>query len=294
MTTKLSAMGDGAATAAPQTLISADALLALPAQGLVVVDTGFDLADPEAGERCWREAHVPGSVYLHLERDLCGPKTGSNGRHPLPARADFARILGACGIAPGTFVVAVDRQGAMFAARLWWMLRWMGHAEVAVLDGGIAAWTAAGGRSTTDPAGPVARPPYPTTLPPRVATIDADSLAARLGRVALIDARAGERFRGDLEPLDRQPGHIPGALHRFFRDNLAADGRFRAAPELRADFDRLLGSRSAADVVHQCGSGVTACHNLLAMVHAGLDGALLYPGSWSEWASDPARPVARG
>lgn len=283
-----------AATAPPAPLITAEALMALAAERRVVIDTSFDLADPAAGEQSWREGHLPGSVYLHLERDLCGPKTGSNGRHPLPARADFARTLGACGIGPASFVVAVDRQGAMFAARLWWMLRWMGHAQVAVLDGGVAAWTAAGGLPTTEATATVALPAYPTNLPPCVGTVDADGLAARLGRIALLDARAGERFRGEVEPLDRQPGHIPGALHHYFKENLEPDGRFRAAEDLRADFDRLLGNRPPAEVVHQCGSGVTACHNLLAMAHAGLDGSLLYPGSWSEWSSDPARPVARG
>lgn len=284
----------GSAPADHPALIAAGALRALPPEGLVVVDTSFDLGDAEAGARSWREGHLPGSVYLHLERQLCGTKTGSNGRHPLPTRADFARTLGTCGIGPATFVVAVDRQGAMFAARLWWMLRWMGHARVAVLDGGVAAWTAVGGLLTTDLPPPAAAPPYPTDLTPLMATIAAEDLVARPGRIALVDARAGERFRGEVEPLDRLAGHIPGARNRPFKDNLAADGRFRPADDLRADFDRLLGSRPAADVACYCGSGVTACHNLLAMAHAGIAGSLLYPGSWSEWSSDPTRPVARG
>ena len=181
----------------------------------------------------------------------------------------------------------------MFAARPWWMLRWLGHEAVAVLDGGVAAWLAAGGTLVQAPPGAAPRPPYPAR-PSRAPSIDADMLQQELGRVRLLDARAPERFRGEVEPLDKQAGHIPGAVNRFFKDNLAADGRFKPAAQLRADFTGLLGAQTAADTVHQCGSGVTACHNLLAMEHAGLPGSLLYPGSWSEWASDPARPVARG
>jgi len=289
-------------TARPETfttLISADALRAHLDAGTptVIVDTSFDLADVAAGELSWREAHLPGSLYLHLDRDLCGAKTGPDGRfrgrHPLPSRADFARTLGACGITPNTQVVALDAQGSMYAARLWWMLRWMGHGAVAVLDGGVAAWTAAGGPLTAATVPAVAAPPY-DDRPAAMATVTIDDLGAGLGRTRLIDARAGERFRGEVEPLDAAAGHIPGALNRFFRDNLGADGRFKSAAALRADFDALLGPQGASDVIHQCGSGVTACHNLLAMEHAGLAGSVLYPGSWSEWSSDPSRPVATG
>ncbi|MEQ1686224.1 MAG: sulfurtransferase [Burkholderiaceae bacterium] len=278
------------------TLVSADALRTLLGSGrpVALIDTGFDLADVPAGERAWREGHVPGSLYLHLDRDLSGAKTGTNGRHPLPTRAAFAATLGRCGITPQTQVIAFDRQGGMYAARLWWMLRWMGHSAAAVLDGGVAAWVAAGGPLTTDTATPAAAPPYPER-PALAATIEADPLAGRLGRARLIDARAAERFRGDVEPLDTTAGHIPGALNRFFKDNLdAASGRFKPAEQLRAEFAPLLGAAGAAEVVHQCGSGVTACHNLLAMEHAGLAGSALYAGSWSEWSADPARPVARG
>ena len=280
------------------TLITAEQLLAAPA-ATVVIDTSFDLLDTNAGEASWRDAHLPGSFYLHLERDLSGPKTGPNGefrgRHPLPKRAVFAATLARCGVTPATPVVVLDRQGAMFAARLWWMLRWMGHAEVAVLDGGVAAWTAAGGALTADATPPAtATAPYPDR-PALVRTISADELAAQLGRVPLLDARAGERFRGEVEPLDRAAGHIPGALNRFFKDNLdAVSGRFKPAAQLRAEFTPLLGTHGAAATVHQCGSGATACHNLLAMEHAGLLGSALYPGSWSEWSADPSRPVAQG
>ena len=271
------------------------------------MDARFDLADVNAGEASWRAGHLPGALYLHLDRDLSGAKTGRNGRHPLPTRADFAATLGRCGIEPATQVVAFDAQGGVYAARLWWMLRWIGHEAVAVLDGGVAAWSAAGGALMTDitaataatdatdtpAAAATAAAPYPERAS-RVATIGADALGAELGRVRLLDARAGERFRGEVEPLDPAAGHIPGALNRFFKDNLGADGRFKPAAQLRADFEALLGTHAAARTVHQCGSGVTACHNLLAMEHAGLTGSVLYPGSWSEWSSDPARPVARG
>ncbi|WP_127996297.1 sulfurtransferase [Piscinibacter defluvii] len=274
------------------TLITADELREHGADA-VVVDCGFDLADPGAGERDWAAAHLPGAFYLHLERDLSGPKTGRNGRHPLPAREAFAATLGRLGIGAQTQVVAYDRQGGPYAARLWWILRWMGHEAAAVLDGGLQAWQAAGG--PVDAELPAARhaPPYPSraSLAP---TLETDALAAQLGRVPLVDARAAERFRGEVEPLDPVAGHIPGALHRFFKDNLGPDGRFKPAATLRAEFEALLGREAASATVHQCGSGVTACHNLLAMEHAGLPGSRLYPGSWSEWCADPTRPVARG
>lgn len=278
-----------------RTLISVAELQALQAGGSapLLFDTRFDLADTAAGERDYASAHLPGARYLHLDRDLSGAKTGRNGRHPLPARADFAQRLASLGLARGRQVVAYDAQGGMVAARLWWMLRWIGHAEVAVLDGGLQAWQAAGG--------PVDDRPAPAAVPgdfelgaALTAQIDADALQARLGRLRLIDARAGERFRGELEPLDAQAGHIPGARNRFFKDNLQADGRFKPAAQLCREFEDLLAPYASAEVVQQCGSGVTACHNLLAMQHAGLGQSMLYPGSWSEWSADPARPVAQG
>ena len=261
----------------------------------VLIDAGFDLADTGAGERAWAATHLPGAHYLHLDRDLSGAKDGHNGRHPLPDRRGFARLVGALGIAPGRQAVAYDAQGGPYAARVWWMLRWLGHEAVAVLDGGLAAWRAAGGATTDAPAPPrgASAAPYPER-PSLAGSVDAETLLGRLGRVPLIDARAGERFRGEVEPLDARAGHIPGALNRFFKDNLGPDGRFKPPSQLRSEFAPLLADAAPSDVVHQCGSGVTACHNLLAMEHAGLAGSLLYPGSWSEWSSDPVRPVASG
>jgi len=259
----------------------------------VVVDTSFDLAATESGEQRYRESHLPGAHYLHLDRDLSGTKTGRNGRHPLPDRAAFARTIGALGIGPDTTVVCYDAQGGVYAARLWWMLRWLGHVEVAVLDGGVQAWRAAGQPLTSAPTVAPGGPAYPDR-PALVRTVDAAGVAARPPSRMLLDARAAERFRGEVEPIDPVAGHIPGAFQRFHRTNLDERGAFKTQSALRAEFAALLGERAPADVIHSCGSGVTACHNLLAMEHAGLAGSALYPGSWSEWSSDPERPIARG
>jgi thiosulfate/3-mercaptopyruvate sulfurtransferase len=279
------------------TLISAAGLRELmqAAAKPVILDCGFDLADPTAGERAYGQAHLPGAIYAHLERDLSGTKTGRNGRHPLPSREAFAQRVGTWGIAPTTQVIAYDAQGGPYAARAWWMLRWLGHEAVAVLDGGLAAWKAGGGEVTSQAASPRASGTYPLGAP-SAATIDAAALQAALAasRVQLIDARAGERYRGESETLDPVAGHIPGALNRFFKDNLGADGLFKPADQLREEFARLGITAGGECVVHQCGSGVTACHNLLAMAHAGWPATTLYPGSWSEWCADPTRPVARG
>ncbi|CAN5129955.1 sulfurtransferase [soil metagenome] len=272
-----------------RTLISAAQLQALPAEKLLLIDAGFDLADTSAGERAYATAHLPGAHYLHLDRDLSAIKTGTNGRHPLPEREAFAARLAALGLNVDSQVVTYDAQGSMYAARLWWMLRWLGHEAVAVLDGGLSAWT---GKLTREP-------PRPTAGnfqigAPLASHLDAQALQAQLGKTRLIDARAPERFRGEVEPLDTQAGHIPGASNRLFKNNLAADGRFKPAEQLKAEFSALLGSHAPTTVIHSCGSGVTACHNLLAMEHAGLAGSWLYPGSWSEWSADPLRPVAKG
>jgi len=252
----------------------------------LILDCSFDLADTAAGERAYAASHIPGAHYLHLDRDLAGPKTGPDGvfhgRHPLPERETFAALLRRLGLSAGRQVVTHDSQGGMYAARAWWMLRWLGHAEVAVLGG---AWD---GERTTDVA--AATPSDWQPGESLVQHIDAATLLRQLGNVRLIDARAAERFRGDVEPLDKAAGHIPGASNRFFKDNLGPDGRFKPAAQLRAELCHLTGNT----VVHQCGSGVTACHNLLAMSHAGLGDGVLYPGSWSEWSADPARPIAKG
>jgi thiosulfate/3-mercaptopyruvate sulfurtransferase len=265
------------------TLITAAELMALQTAGtpLVLLDCSFDLADTEAGARAYANGHLPGAIYAHLDRDLAGVKTGKNGRHPLPPRAAFAATAGGWGVAPGVQVVAYDS------------MRWLGHRQVAVLDGGPAAWRAAGGSFSAEAAAAKAQPPYPAAAP-AMPTVDADTLLAGLGRLRILDARAGERFRGEVEPLDPVAGHIPGATLRFFKDNLGEGGRFKPAAQLRAEFEALMAGAAAAAVVQQCGSGVTACHNLLAMAHAGLGDTALYPGSWSEWCSEPQRPVARG
>jgi thiosulfate/3-mercaptopyruvate sulfurtransferase len=276
-----------------KTLISAPELMRAlaAAHPPVLLDCSFDLADPTAGRRAWQGAHLPGAHYLHLDDDLSGAKTGRNGRHPLPERARLAARLGALGIGPATPVVAYDAQGGPYAARAWWLLLWLGHEDVAVLDGGVAAWRAAGGSVTSQAsAAPAEAAPYPLHAS-AAPTLDAAAVRASLGRHTLVDARAPERFRGEVEPLDRAAGHIPGARNRFFKDNLGADGRFKDRATLRAEWQPLA---ATGPLVHYCGSGVTACHNLLAAAHAGLGLGTLYPGSWSEWSSDPALPQAQG
>ena len=282
------------ATALPTPLVSPEQLLAALAAGAApaIIDCSFDLSDVAAGERAFAAGHLPGAVYANLDHDLAGPKTGRNGRHPLPARADWAATLARLGVTPARAVVVYDAQGGMYAARAWWMLLWAGHRSVSVLDGGIAAWKAAGGALEAGAVAPVAPPTAYPLGDSLVASVDADALLKSLGRVTLLDARAGERYRGEVEPLDKRAGHIPGARSRFFKDNLDPQGRFRPAAELRDAFEAF--GAAPAQVVHQCGSGVTACHNLLAMEVAGLSGSALYPGSWSEWSADPARPVAVG
>jgi len=271
------------------------ALLASDAPPLVV-DVRFDLTDTSAGERAYAAGHIPGAFYLHLDRDLSGPKQDAfgvfRGRHPLPDRTAFAALLGELGLRSGRTLVAYDAADGMYGARVWWMLRWLGHADVAVLDGGFAAWQQAGGAVSTDL--PTATAGAFTPGAPLEEPLSAQELLGQLGKVRLIDARAGERFRGEVEPLDAQAGHIPGATNRFFKSNLSADGRFKAPALLREEFAALLGPQGADATVHQCGSGVTACHNLLAMHHAGLSGSRLYPGSWSEWSANPRFPLAKG
>jgi thiosulfate/3-mercaptopyruvate sulfurtransferase len=258
------------------------------------VDCRFDLQNDTWGADQYHAEHIPTAVYAHLSRDMSGPKSGTNGRHPLPSIDELARSFSQLGIGPGTQVVAYDQDVGMFAGRLWWMLRYLGHDAVAVLDGGWAKWVREG-RPTT--AGQETRPPGGFQAKPRpelVATLgEVETLVGQPGTL-LVDARSPERFEGRSETLDRAAGHIPGAANHFFRQNAAADGTMLPADALRTSFDRLLGGRQPEQTVMYCGSGVTACHNLLAMEYAGLTGARLYPGSWSEWSADPARPVETG
>jgi thiosulfate/3-mercaptopyruvate sulfurtransferase len=279
-------------TAGP--LLPPDAAAALLAGGARAVDCRFDLADPGAGERAYLDAHLPGAVYAHLDRHLSDLSKAGRGRHPLPDATDFSRHLSRWGIAPDTFVIAYDHAQSAFAARLWWMLRAAGHERVAVLDGGLAAWTRAGLPLETEPSLPP--PVHRTVAFDPAMTVDADLVdRIRLDpHRLLLDARPGPRFRGEVEPLDPVAGHVPGAVNRPVADNLEPDGRFKPAAMLRAEFDALLAGRPPSAVVSMCGSGVTACHTLLAMAAAGLHGARLYPGSWSEWCAQPGRAVATG
>src|SRR5258706_11286020 len=256
----------------------------------IVFDCRFDLADTGAGRRDYAQAHIAGARYAHLDDDLAGSRTGSNGRHPLPDPQEFAAKLARFGLSTGMQAVAYDVSGGFYAARLWWMLRWVGHTASAVLDGGWNAWLAAG-LPVTPQLPAVTAGNFSGTA--RAISVDAKFVLGQMGQAGnlVIDARSPDRFRGENETLDPVGGHIPGATNRFFKDNLAPDGRFRSAAELRGEFTELIGATAPSDVVHQCGSGVTACHNLLAMEIAGLAGSRLYPGSWSEWCSDPGRPV---
>jgi thiosulfate/3-mercaptopyruvate sulfurtransferase len=258
-----------------------------------VLDCRYDLADHGSGPREYVAAHLPGARYLHLERDLSGQKTGRNGRHPLPDPAAFAETLGRAGVGPGTQVVAYDAQGGMGAVRLWWMVRWLGHPAVAVLDGGWGKWVAEG-----RPVSAAVPAPRPATFPARPAgsAVDAARVLSHLGAPdqILLDARAPNRHRGLDETLDPVGGRIPGSRNRFWKDNLDAAGCFKSAAQLREELRAALGGARPEQVVHFCGSGVSACNNLLAFEVAGLPGGKLYPGSWSEWCADPARPTARG
>ncbi len=277
------------------TLIQADELAAiLAASGTVVCDCSFDLADPQAGRRTFEAGHVPRAAYLGLDAALSGAKTGRNGRHPLPDRDALAATLAALGAGPESQIVAYDATNGMFAARLWWLVRWLGHARVAVLDGGLAAWRQAGQAVESGPAAPRTAGRF-TAGSPLVATVDVGAVAeaSRTGSRLIVDARAPDRFRGENETMDPVGGHIPGARNRSFGLNMAG-GRLKSAAALREEFTAVLGGQAAGESIAQCGSGVSACHNLLAMEVAGLSGAALYPGSWSEWSAQPGAAVATG
>lgn len=275
------------------TLISTAALgMRLDDPHFVFVDCRFKLDDPAWGEGQYVAAHIPGAVYAHLDRDLSGARTGVNGRHPLPGADALSATFGRLGIRDGVQVVAYDQDNGMFASRLWWLLRYMGHEAAAVLDGGFARWIA---EQRPTRSGQESRPAASFSGAPRPDMIaDADAVAARKKTTTLLDARAPERFRGEVEPLDKVPGHIPGAANHFFQRNVDEHGLFKTPEQLRAAFDAAVGPTPPEDVICYCGSGVTACHNLLAFEHAGLKGAKLYPGSWSEWCADESRPVAKG
>lgn len=259
----------------------------------VVFDCRHDLMAPSRARAEYAQSHIPSARFLHLDDDLSAPKTGRNGRHPLPDPDLFMEKLGEAGVNSRKQVVAYDAQGGMVASRLWWMLRWLGHLPIAVLDGGWDRWVAEGRPRSAE----VPRPqPTRFTGRPRGTEVSADSLRSHLGdgTMVLVDGRAPDRYRGQNETIDQVGGRIPGAKNRYYRDNLDSSGRFKQPEVLKAEFGALLGARSPADVVNYCGSGVSACHNLLAMEVAGLRGARLYPGSWSEWGADPSRPVASG
>lgn len=281
---------------APATLVSVDALRAMQANGdVLVVDCRFDLGDADAAGREHAAAHVPGAFHAHLDRDLSDLSKSGLGRHPLPEASVFSAALSRWGWTTRRDVVAYDAAGgALAAARLWWLLRLAGHARVAVLDGGFPAWRDAG---LPLEAGEVAGESTSVQVAfDRDAVVWYEELQRRRARgdLLLVDARAAPRFRGEVEPLDPVAGHVPGAVNRPFQQNLAADGRFLPRERLRDDFTRLLGAHAPGDVVHMCGSGVTACHNLLAMEHAGLGGSRVFAPSWSGWVHDRSRPVAVG
>jgi len=279
------------------TLISASDLAKHVSQpNWIILDCRHDLANPDAGRLAFEQGHLPNAQFANIDHDLSGPKLNADGvfcgRHPLPSRADFITTLRSWGINNDTQVIAYDAHGAMFAARLWWMLRWVGHEAVAVLDGGLPAWSQAQLAVSTDAFVPQAG--SITEQPSLVELFKVDQIVANLTSKErlVIDARSPDRYRGENETMDPVGGHIPGAKNRFFKDNLQANGQFKSPAELRAEWAALINDPKSA--IMQCGSGVTACHNLLALEVAGLSGAGLYAGSWSEWCSDNSRPVATG
>ncbi len=292
------------------TLISAEQLqpLVQDAKALMIFDCSFELMQPLAGEKQYRESHIPGAVYANLDTalsahglpDASGKFTvpadaASGGRHPLPSREKFAIWLSSVGFANDMQAVVYDRQGANYCGRLWWMLKWAGHDNVAVLDGGLQAWQAAGGATASGETPSHFQSNFKLTQ--SIATlVTTETIANQLGRETqtIVDARAAPRFRGEVEPLDPVAGHIPGALNRPFSQNIGENGKFKPPAQLRAEFDTLLAGRDPASVVHHCGSGVSAVPNLIAMEVAGLGHAALYAGSWSEWSTTPGLPCAQG
>ena len=263
-------------------------------QNWVIIDCRFTLTDTEAGRRAYVANHLPGARYAHLDEDLSAPKSGSNGRHPLPDPAVFAQTLGRWGIDAGKQVVLYDDSFGAMAVRLWWMLRWMGHDNVALMDGGLPKWQREKRPMTTDVPAVTAATFVPNIRDNMRVGADAVLAASQKDSELLLDARPEMRFLGEMEPIDPVAGHVPGAINVPFDDNLDLGGTFLDADELRELYEGLLKGRKPEEVIHMCGSGVTACHNLLAMEIAGMSGARLYPGSWSEWIADPSHPIATG
>jgi thiosulfate/3-mercaptopyruvate sulfurtransferase len=276
-----------------RTLINSDTLSThLGDPSWVVVDCRFKLDDPAWGAREYAARHIPGAIYADLDRDLSGEKNGRNGRHPLPAPGSLAKTLGNFGIDETVQVVTYDQDSGMYASRLWWMLRWMGHEDVAVLDGGFTGWLTDGRPVTAGVEARGARRFKDRPRPEMIVSVDEVASRIRQPDWLLVDARAPERFSGRMETIDKKAGHIPGATNQFFKWNVDENNRLRDRDTLRDRWDRALSGVPADHVVCYCGSGVTACQNLLTLEHIGLSGARLYPGSWSEWSSDPARGVA--
>ncbi len=266
---------------------------ALPEAGWFVADCRFELGKPDAGLVAWRAGHIPGAVHVDLERDLSVPVTAATGRHPLPTPAAFAVTLARLGVGNDTRVVCYDAGSGAFAARLWWMLRWLGHDAVAVLDGGFSAWTAEGRPVSTDEPAPRRAAAFVPHSRPGMVVDAADVIAALARGEALVDVRGAERFAGKSEPLDAVAGHVPGAVNLPYLENLDAAGRFRGPEELAGLWRARTGAEAGRAPICMCGSGVTACQGLLALEAAGIPGGRLYSGSWSEWIRDPSRPVAR-
>jgi thiosulfate/3-mercaptopyruvate sulfurtransferase len=260
----------------------------------IVFDTRFVLSDADAGERAYAAGHIPGARYANLDKDLSAPQATNSGRHPLPNPGTLAEKLGEWGVDKNKQVVIYDDACGAMAARLWWLMRWLGHEAVAVLDGGLHKWQDEGKPLTT-----MTPNISPSHFFPEISDdmcVTADQVEAMLNNMSgqLIDARAAKRFRGEQEPLDKVAGHVPGAVNLPYAENINIDGKFKPADILRDRYLNVLKDVKPTDVVHMCGSGVTACHNLLAMEHAGLSGSKLYAGSWSEWITDNRRPVATG
>lgn len=271
------------------TIVSVDELAAHPEWR--IFDCSHSLTDPEAGAQAYAAGHIPGALHARMEAVLSGERTGRNGRNPLPCPDAFARWLGAMGIGPDDQVICYDRAGNTAAARLWWMLRWVGHGPVAVLDGAMQAWTASG--RPLDTGVPVPEPRSYEARTDDGRHVDVSVLEDNLdhGQLLVVDARGAEKFAGVNETVDARGGHIPGAVNRPYQSNLDPEGLFKEPAELRAEWTALLDGHAPGTLVASCGSGVSACHNLLALEIAGVAGARLYPGSWSEWCSDPARPI---